>query len=46
MHGLAKVSGDIEISAEGEQRRLWSWLVLCDDRMHPFLSDIELSNWP
>lgn len=31
MHTLARVSEDIEIAAEGEQRRLWSWLVLCDD---------------
>lgn len=36
MHTLARVSEDIEIAAEGEQRRLWSWLVLCDDRKSTF----------
>lgn len=44
MHGLAKVSEDIEISAEGEQRRLWSWLVLCDDRLNTFRLSTNLAN--
>jgi hypothetical protein len=31
MHKLSKKSDDIEIAEEGEQRRLWTWLVLCND---------------
>jgi hypothetical protein len=31
MHELSTVSSDVSIDAEGKQRPLWSWLVLCDD---------------
>ncbi|TAQ89005.1 hypothetical protein B7494_g2683 [Chlorociboria aeruginascens] len=31
MHELAKSKTDDSLAEEGKQRRLWSWLVLCDD---------------
>jgi hypothetical protein len=32
MHELSNVSTEFNIDAEGKQRPLWSWLILCDDR--------------
>lgn len=33
MHELPHLRKDANIVDEGSQRRLWSWLVLCDDSM-------------
>ena len=33
MHELPHTKNDTSILDEGSQRRLWSWLVLCDDSM-------------
>jgi hypothetical protein len=34
MHKLSHLQKDHSIVDEGIQRRLWSWLVLCDDSMN------------
>lgn len=33
MHEVSEMTSDISIDAEGKQKPLWTWLVLCDDSM-------------
>ena len=45
MHGQQKISSEIGIDEEGEQKRLWSWLVLCDDHtvisLHEYPGEVK-----
>ena len=38
MHELASKKSEENILSEGEQRALWSWLILCDDRKSEVLT--------
>jgi hypothetical protein len=42
MHELPHLRKDASIVDEGSQRRLWSWLVLCDDSMSTSGSQVSV----